>query len=281
MFDRLLEEALHKPAPYERTDDLFWRDPHISTQLLKAHLDESNPLASRSTEFIEQSVAWIESCASPITHPRILDLGCGPGLYATRLARCGYSVTGIDVSPASLAYAKSCSEAEGLNIEYIEGDYLGAELGGPYDAALMAYCDYGALSPDERHGLLDTLHRALRPEGVLILDVFADAHYENAFNRSRWEASSNGAFWRPDAYICLEQQILYPPNVILDRYLVLSTAETKSYNVWTTCFDTASLQDEAVAAGFDAVSFAADLTGVPPAEASKTLAAVLQKQETR
>ena len=122
MFDRLLEEALRKPAPYERTDDLFWSDPHISTQLLKAHLDERNPLASRSPEFIEQSVAWIESCAPQVTHPRILDLGCGPGLYATRLARRGYSVTGIDVSPASLAYAKSCSEAEGLDIEYIEGD---------------------------------------------------------------------------------------------------------------------------------------------------------------
>lgn len=281
MFDQLLKEALHKPALYERTDELFWCDPHISTQLLKAHLDERNPLASRSSEFIERSVAWIESCTPPVTHSRFLDLGCGPGLYATRLARCGYSVTGIDVSPASLAYAKSYSEAEGLKIEYVEGDYLDMELGGPYDAALMAYCDYGALSPDERQRLLETLHWALRPEGVLILDVFADAHYESASDCSGWEAASRGAFWHPDAYICLEQQTLYPPNVILDRYLVFSAAGTKSYNVWTTCFDAATLQGEAGAAGFDAVSFAADLTGVPPAEASKTLAAVLQKQETR
>ena len=57
MFDRLLEKTIRKPAPYELTDDLFWSDPHISTQLLKAHLDERNPLASRSPEFIEQSVA--------------------------------------------------------------------------------------------------------------------------------------------------------------------------------------------------------------------------------
>lgn len=278
MFDRLLKEVLHKPAPYERTDDLFWRDPHISTQLLKAHLDESNPLASRSTEFIEQSVAWIEGCAPQTTHSRFLDLGCGPGLYATRLARCGYSVTGIDVSPASLAYAKSRSEAESLNIEYIEDDYLYAELGGPYDAALMAYCDYGALSPNERRRLLVTLHRALRPDGVLILDVFADAHYESASDCSGWEAASRGAFWHPDAYICLEQQTLYPPNVILDRYLVFSAAGTKSYNVWTTCFDAATLQGEAGAAGFDAVTVAADLTGAPLADTSETLAFVLRNK---
>lgn len=281
MFDQLLQETLHRPALYERTDDLFWRDSYISTQLLKAHLDERNPLASRSPKFIEQSVVWIESCAPPATHSRVLDLGCGPGLYAARLARCGYSVTGIDVSPASLAYAKSHSEAEGLNIEYIEGDYLNTALGGPYDASLMAYCDYGALSPDERRRLLETLHRVLRPGGVLILDVFANAHYESVSNCSKWEAASHDAFWRPDAYICLEQQALYPPNVILDRYLVLSAAGIKSYNVWTTCFDVAALQDEAAAAGFVAVSFAGDLTGAPPAEMSKTLAFVLRKQATQ
>lgn len=278
MFDQLLEEALHKPALHERTDELFWREPHISTQLLKAHLDERNPLASRNSEFIERSAAWIENCAPQVTHSRILDLGCGPGLYATRLARCGYSVTGVDVSPASLAYAKSHSETEGLSIEYIEGDYLHTELGGPYDAALMAYCDYGALSPNERRRLLETLHRALRHEGVLILDVFAHAHYKNASDCSRWEAVSHGAFWRPDAYICLAQNTLYPPNVILDRYLVLSASGTKSYNVWTTCFDTATLQGEANAAGFDTVSVAADLTGAPPVETSETLAFVLRNK---
>jgi predicted TPR repeat methyltransferase len=37
---------------------------------------------------------------------RILDLGCGPGLYTQRLASLGHTCVGIDISPASIAYAR-------------------------------------------------------------------------------------------------------------------------------------------------------------------------------
>ncbi|HOJ15222.1 MAG TPA: class I SAM-dependent methyltransferase, partial [Deltaproteobacteria bacterium] len=37
---------------------------------------------------------------------RILDLGCGPGLYTKRLSDAGYDVTGMDYSRRSIAYAK-------------------------------------------------------------------------------------------------------------------------------------------------------------------------------
>ena len=36
----------------------------------------------------------------------IADFGCGPGLYAQRLARAGLNVTGIDFSANSLQYAR-------------------------------------------------------------------------------------------------------------------------------------------------------------------------------
>ncbi|MBK8417538.1 MAG: class I SAM-dependent methyltransferase [Anaerolineales bacterium] len=35
----------------------------------------------------------------------ILDLGCGPGLYTSRLARAGFQITGMDYSYSSIEYA--------------------------------------------------------------------------------------------------------------------------------------------------------------------------------
>lgn len=55
---------------------------------------------------------------------RLTDFGCGPGLYANRMAEAGASVTGIDISPVSIAHAKGQAKLKGQDIEYIEANYL-------------------------------------------------------------------------------------------------------------------------------------------------------------
>ena len=52
---------------------------------------------------IDRSVQWLKSI---IPQRKILDLGCGPGLYTIRLSAAGYDVTGMDYSRRSIAYAK-------------------------------------------------------------------------------------------------------------------------------------------------------------------------------
>ena len=86
-----LHDLMKPPALYERTDAAFWDDEHISRGMLAAHLDPEFEGASRSFAFMDRSVDWICATAPPATHPRLLDLGCGPGLYAERFARglCG------------------------------------------------------------------------------------------------------------------------------------------------------------------------------------------------
>ena len=48
---------------------------------------------------------------------RVLDVGCGPGLYTTRLAASGARVTGIDFSERSIACAREQSRIKGLTID--------------------------------------------------------------------------------------------------------------------------------------------------------------------
>ncbi|WP_218139175.1 class I SAM-dependent methyltransferase [Propionibacterium cyclohexanicum] len=82
--------------------------------MLIQHLDPIAPLASRAHGFIDQSAEWLIGALALHPGSRVLDLGCGPGLYAHRLARHGIQVLGIDVSQRSLDHARHIATREGL-----------------------------------------------------------------------------------------------------------------------------------------------------------------------
>lgn len=55
MYSDLLKYLANKPEPYESSDIRFWDDPHISTQMIKAHLDPVTDSASRNHAFMKSS----------------------------------------------------------------------------------------------------------------------------------------------------------------------------------------------------------------------------------
>lgn len=142
MYDELLKK-LRRPSLWERSDAPFWDDWHISKGMLAAHLDEGDA-ASRAPATVEASVEWL--CGVVKKGGRVLDLGCGPGLYTSRLSDRGYDVTGIDLSRRSIEYAREHDD----KTQYILGSYLDIGLPSGFDAATLIYCDYAALTPSER-----------------------------------------------------------------------------------------------------------------------------------
>ncbi|MCP4422255.1 MAG: methyltransferase domain-containing protein, partial [Chloroflexi bacterium] len=104
-----------RPRPFSKYSAAeLWTDPHIAQQMLKYHLDQSNDRASRRLTFIDASVAWLQDRFNIGSGTRIADFGCGPGLYATRLAALGAEVTGIDFSANSLKYARETAVNQNL-----------------------------------------------------------------------------------------------------------------------------------------------------------------------
>ena len=81
------------PLPWKEGDNLPWDEPAFSRRMLREHLSQQNDAASRRTGRIDAHTTWIhaELGGQPA---RILDLGCGPGLYTQRLARLGHHCTG-------------------------------------------------------------------------------------------------------------------------------------------------------------------------------------------
>ncbi len=130
----LIQQLQEKPAPFTPGEALFWDDPHISAQMLKAHLDPAVDLASRRPETIQKSVGWLLETLELQPGASALDLGCGPGLYAARLAERGLHVTSVDYSRCSIEYAQEYARLHNLDIQYRYQDYLTLTDEGQYDS---------------------------------------------------------------------------------------------------------------------------------------------------
>ncbi len=105
---------------------------------------------------------------------RVLDLGCGTGGHALPLARRGYDVTGIDLSPAMIAQARAKAEPS-LAVTFAQGDLARLDEAvpdaGSYDAALILFAVLGYLPTNAGlRSALSGVRRALRPGGLLVFD---------------------------------------------------------------------------------------------------------------
>ncbi|HQG28468.1 MAG TPA: class I SAM-dependent methyltransferase, partial [Candidatus Ozemobacteraceae bacterium] len=168
MFEQL-DEINTPPDPFQfYTAADLWTDEHTSERMLRFHLDEGTDISSRTIAFIDRSVDWIASRFDIGSGKKIADFGCGPGLYATRLARRHAAVTGIDFSKRSIRYAQKTATMERLPIRYVNQNYLDFETDDRFHLILMIMCDFCALSPAQRRTVLSKFHAFLEPSGSVL-----------------------------------------------------------------------------------------------------------------
>src|SRR5689334_12168802 len=67
---------------------------------------------------------WAKSTGGPL-----LDVACGTGRMALRLAAQGYSVTGVDVVPEMIAHAQRKAAQRSVNVEWVVSDGRSFHLG--------------------------------------------------------------------------------------------------------------------------------------------------------
>lgn len=102
---------------------------------------------------------------------RILDAGCGSGGYALELARMGYAVTAIDVSPELIAIARAKLTDAHQNVSFSVADILELPEEPRYDGVLCRGVLNDFVTDVDRQEACARLGRVLRENGLLVLDV--------------------------------------------------------------------------------------------------------------
>lgn len=273
-----LAEFFARPEPFSRyTTRRLWTDPHMARQMLAAHLDPDHDLASRRPATIGSFVSWLDRRIG-LAGRRVLDLGCGPGLYCERMALRGARVTGLDFSAHSLAHARQSAATQGLAIAYREADYLADPLPGPVELVSLIYGDFCALSPDRRRLLLGRIADILAPGGRLVLDLFSLGQFDALREAEAFTHHRGGGFWAPGDHFVFSASFLYPEASIgLERYLVVRPEETFEICNWMQYYTPQSLAAELAAAGFRASEALDFVTGAPWQPAASAFAVIAER----
>jgi ubiquinone/menaquinone biosynthesis C-methylase UbiE len=99
------------------------------------------------------------------SHHDVLDVATGSGNVALRAARSGARVTGLDLTPELLDVARTRAAADGLGIEFAEGDCEALPYGDEsYDRVLSVF---GVQFAPRHRVTADELVRVTRPGGVI------------------------------------------------------------------------------------------------------------------
>lgn len=123
---------------------------------------------------------------------RILDLACGFGRHALELARRGYPVVGVDITPAYVDEARKRAAEERLDASFICADLRQVSFRAGFDVAVnLADGAIGYLENDrENLKVFDLVAAALKPGGKHLLSVCNAAYARKHFPRRHWEMGS-------------------------------------------------------------------------------------------
>ena len=110
---------------------------------------------------------------------RILDLCCGHGRHALRLAERGYAVTGLDRDETAIAEARRLALASGSAVQYVVGDMRELDtLPESFDGIVNMWQSFSYFDEATNAELLRNIHAKLTPGGRFIVDMYNRAYFE-------------------------------------------------------------------------------------------------------
>ncbi len=102
----------------------------------------------------------------------VLDLACGPGRHSVALAKRGFRVTGVDLSPFLLRKARERARAENVDVEWVQEDMRRFVRPEGFDLAISLFTSFGYFeSKADDLRVLRNIHQSLRGGGALVIEM--------------------------------------------------------------------------------------------------------------
>jgi SAM-dependent methyltransferase len=286
----LLTEALWKiyrrperPRPWVGGGNLPWDEPGFSERMLREHLDESHGAASRVTAERKRQIEWLWQKLNLQPDSHLLDVTCGPGLYAVELARRGCRVTGLDFSPAAIDYARNLARSEGVaaRCRFTEQDVrrMGEALDDTaFDAALLLYGQLAVFTKAEAQSLLAEIARRLRPGGRLCVELLDRDKVDK--RDSTWWFTNDTGLWDDRPFLHLGERFWdEEAQMSLERYYIihLESGDLTEVLLCDQAYTVADIQTMFVGAGFQAVELYPAWDGLPLYDAEEWVVYVAER----
>ncbi len=161
---------------------------------------------------------------------RVLDVGCGPGRHAIALAKTGYAVTGVDVSPRFLEVAAAAARRDGVALSLFEVDARQMPFDDEFDA-VISICQggFGLMGADDPL-VMRRMAEAARPGAVVVITAFS-AYFEASHPR-------------PGATFDSDSGIVHEPTAIKDE-----EGSEHAVDLWTSVYTPRELRLLALGVG--------------------------------
>ncbi len=179
----------------------------------------------------------------------VLDLACGHGDLAGRLAARGCQVTGLDSSTTFLDRARADAAAAGVSVEYVAGDMRQIPWTERFDRVVNWSTAFGYFDDAANRAVLEGIARALRPGGRLAMDLDNLTAFLASYRPSRVVTARGNGDMLVDRYRldALTGRLEAERTVVRD-------GRTRQVNFVKRLFGFPELRDWLLAAGFAAVS---------------------------
>jgi len=133
----------------------------------------------RPSELVVEFTKVLRRCRAG----RVLDVGCGAGRHLVFLARQGFQLYGVDLSPTGLSHARAWAEEEGLEVELRRADMTFLPYrDGFFDGVVCVFSIYHGTLAQVRKAVAE-IRRVLRPGGAALIMFKSRESYR--FGRGR------------------------------------------------------------------------------------------------
>jgi SAM-dependent methyltransferase len=198
-----------------------------------------------------------------------LDLGCGPGRHAVPLARRGFQVTAVDLSPFHLAKAQARAEAAGVTVELVRADMRTFARADAFDLAVSLFTSFGYFDdPRDDLRVLENVRRSLRPGGVLVMDVVSRERLARVVHPARSERAADGAL------LIQRHETVGDGERVHNEWTVVRDGRARAFDFVLRVYSGPELEALLRAAGFTTVRLHGALDGRPYDREAERLVAV-------
>jgi SAM-dependent methyltransferase len=125
---------------------------------------------TEASGFIDKLIHFLH----PLPASQMLDTGCGRGRHAIHIAEKGFFVTGIDIAPENIQYAR---QYENDHLEFFQHDMRLPFRVNYYDYAFNFFTSFGYFRTRREHeDTIRTIAGSLKPNGTFVID-YLNVHY--------------------------------------------------------------------------------------------------------